>query len=285
MLKFNKILCPVDFSETSIKALQWAEFLAKRFNSELTVLHTIEIPLTSDPYIYDTENAQTQAEKSLETLLAPLTVKHNHLISFGDASPNIKKIADEIEAKLIIMGTRGLKGFRHKFIGSTAEYVMRHASIPVITISPVCGPPHPNLNRALVLVSDVETIPEGELMKAVADELDIHVTLMHVVSFAEPMYKVKSELLPFNTMALETEVTRKKLTKLGTTVFGEGKIYGSAVGFGDITAEILRESNTQMYDFILMSAHSETSHLPFAESKGYNILCDSRIPVITVRRQ
>jgi nucleotide-binding universal stress UspA family protein len=39
---FSKILCPVDLSENSVKALQWTEFLARKYNSEVVVLHVIE---------------------------------------------------------------------------------------------------------------------------------------------------------------------------------------------------------------------------------------------------
>ena len=284
MLTIKKILCPVDFSETSTKALKWSEHFAKQFNSIVTLLHTIEIPLTSDPYIYDTETAQMQAENNLKTLIEPLTVKSDYLVSFGDPSPNIRKIAEEMEANLIVMGTRGLKGLKHRFVGSTAEYVMRNANVPVVTISPLCGTPSRNLNRALLPIADIQKRPvESDFMKDVIDLLNIQVTLMHVVSYSEPIYKVKSELLPFNTMTLETEVTRKELVGLGKDVFGSQRVFGSAVGYGDVVSEILREASTDMYDFVLMGAHSQNSLLPFNDSKGYNILCDSTIPVITVR--
>jgi universal stress protein A len=284
MLKLKKILCPVDFSETSTKALQWAEYFAKRFDSVVTVLHTIEMPLTSDPYIYDTEAAQRKAEENLKSLVTPLTVKNDYLVSFGDASSNIRKIAEELDAGLIVMGTRGLKGFRHRFIGSTAEYMMRNAKMPVITISPACRGPHTDRYRVLIPVTVTEKMPsESDQMKTIVNEFNVQVTLMHVVSFSEAMYKVKSELLPFNTMTLETEVTRKNLVHLATLMFESKKVIGSAVGFGDIVTEILREADTGLYDFILMGAHSEKSLVPFADSKGYNIICDSKIPVITVR--
>jgi nucleotide-binding universal stress UspA family protein len=284
MLKFNKILCPTDFSETSTKALQWAEYLAKRFDSVITVLHTIEAPLTSDPYMFDTLAAQRKAEEKLKSLLAPLTVKNDYLVSFGDPSSNIRKIAEDLDAGLIVMGTRGLKGFRHKFIGSTAEYMMRNANMPVVTISPACVAPEIQRYRFLIPVSQTEKMPrESDQMKMIVNEFNVQVSLMHVVSFSEPMYKVKSELLPFNTMTLETEVTRKNLMHLAKLMFEGNKVYGSTVGFGDIVKEILREADTGLYDFILMGAHSEHSVVPFAESKGYNILSEARIPVITVR--
>jgi universal stress protein A len=284
MLKFKKILCPVDFSETSTKALQWAEYFAKRFESVITVLHTIEVPLTSDPYMYDTEAAQRKAEEKLMSLVAPFTVKNDFLVSFGDPSPNIRKIAEELDAGLIVMGTRGLKGFRHRFIGSTAEYMMRNANRPVVTISPVCGEPCTDRYRVLIPMTNSEKMPrESDQLKMIVNKFNVQVTLMHVVSFSEAMYKVKSELLPFNTMTLETEVTRKNLVHLAELMFDNKKVYGSTVGFGDIVTEILREANTGLYDFILMGAHSEKSLVPFADSKGYNIICDSKIPVITVR--
>jgi hypothetical protein len=46
MVRFKKILCPIDFSETSIKVLQWSECLAKQIGSSITALHAIDIPLT-----------------------------------------------------------------------------------------------------------------------------------------------------------------------------------------------------------------------------------------------
>jgi nucleotide-binding universal stress UspA family protein len=52
--------------------------------------------------------------------------------------PPSKKIADDLKADLIVMGTRGLKGLKHKLVESTADYVMKNSTMPVITISPVC---------------------------------------------------------------------------------------------------------------------------------------------------
>ncbi len=284
MLQFKKILCPVDFSESSTKALQWAEYFAKRFGSMITVLHTVEMPITSDPYMYDTVAAQNKAVESLRRLVAPLEVKNEYLVSFGSPSSNIKKISEELGAGLIVMGTRGLKGFRHRFIGSTAEYVMRNATMPVVTISPVATTPTQDKYRILIPVSETEKLPrKSDQMKMIVDAFKAQVTFMHVVSFTEAMYKVKSELLPFNTMTLETEVTRENLVQVGQAMFGFKKVYGSAVGFGDIVGEILRETDTGIYDFLLMTAHSENSLVPFGDSKGYDIISDSKIPVITVR--
>jgi nucleotide-binding universal stress UspA family protein len=286
MAIFKKILCAVDFSEISVRALQWAEYLAKKFHSELMIMHCISTPAMTDPFFYDSENAQLKTFEMLENFVSGLKINHDKLVCFGEPSIEIPKKAEAIKANVIVMGTAGLTGFSHRLLGSTAEYVMRHATIPVITISPLCTSPRRlEENRVLIPLADVEHAPhDTNIMKEIVDELRAEVNLMHVVSYSERMYQVKSEILPFHATTFETNETNRKLRKIGELAFGS-TIITTSVDFGDVDAGILREAGSELYDFILMSAHPEQLIGLFTNSKGYNIISSAPIPVITVRTE
>lgn len=282
MAIFRKILCAVDFSEVSIRALQWAEYLAKKFDSELMVMHSIGVPMT-DPYFYDAETNKIKASEMLEDFVAPLKIEHQQLICYGEPSIEIHKKAKATNASLIVMGTNGLKGVSHRLLGSTAEYVMRHATTPVITISPICSSPEQKQKRVLIPVTDIHKAPDQmDFMKEIVDELGFEAALMHVVSYSEAMYQTKSEILPFNSMTFETEEIITRLRKMGKAMFGSSAV-PAIVDFGDVDTGILREAGSGMYDFILMSVHPEQFLGSFTNSKGYKIVSNAPVPVITVR--
>ncbi|MCI0441891.1 universal stress protein [bacterium] len=283
MAIFRKILCAVDFSEISIRALQWAEYLAKKFDSELIVMHSISVPMT-DPYFYDAETNQSKVSEILEDFVAPLKIKHDKLICSGEPSIEIRKRAEAIHASVIVMGTSGIKGISHRLLGSTAEHVMRHATIPVITISPLCTSPRRlQENRVLIPLANVDKAPpEMDIMKDIVNALGAEAALMHVVSYSEAMYQVKSEILPFNATTFETKETITKLRKIGQVIFGSSLI-SAAVDFGDVDIGVLREAGSGLYDFILMNIHPEQFLGSFTNSKGYNIVSSAPIPVITMK--
>lgn len=283
MAIFRKILCAVDFSEISVRALQWAEYLAKKSQSELTVMHCISAAAMTDPYFFDSDRAQSKASETLEEFVAPLKIKHDQLVCFGEPSFEICKKAEVTNASLILIGTNGIQGMSHRLLGSTAEYVMRHSKIPVITISPLCTSADEQEKRVLIPIADVHKAPcQMDLMKEIVDELKCEAVLMHVVSYSEPMYQTKSEILPFNTITFETEEMITQLRKIGKAMFGSSLV-PAVVDFGDLDTGILREAGSGYYDFILMSVHPEQFLGSFTNSKGYKIVSHAPIPVITVR--
>ncbi|MCB0301520.1 MAG: universal stress protein [Calditrichaeota bacterium] len=138
--RIDKILVPVDFSDYSKNAVEYAKELANRFNAELVYLHSIhnefhpsyfaggaETLLSLDPKLKD---------RSMTRLKEFAGNKHKStcLILEGSAYHNIVDYADNNEIDLIVMATRGLTGLDHYLIGSTTERVVRLAKTPVLTI-------------------------------------------------------------------------------------------------------------------------------------------------------
>lgn len=133
-IKIKKILCPVDFSEHSLRALTIAQNIAKKWHSELRVLHVvpeqkvkgiIEEPAEIEKYIdYLKENAQEQLQKIDKTL--------NYEILSGIPADEIIKKSKETD--LIVIGSKGRSYTEAIIIGSVAEAVIKNSLKPVLLI-------------------------------------------------------------------------------------------------------------------------------------------------------
>jgi nucleotide-binding universal stress UspA family protein len=136
---FRHILVPHDFSPQATVALRAAAELAKQNGGKLTVLHIL-VPfyLPADTPFGMTPPGDLIAEQRghLERLVTktlgndrlPATVR----VEIGDASQRI--IDAGRRADSIVMATSGRTGLAHFLIGSVAEKVVRHATVPVLTL-------------------------------------------------------------------------------------------------------------------------------------------------------
>jgi universal stress protein A len=135
MQTITHILCPTDFSTTAAKAMKYAEQLAIEANAELTVMHAFDTPaqytLAGQEHPKDPRLLQ-----QLNELLAdsPLGTRIHRIQHAGEAGEVICWMAQNRKCDLIVMGTHGRSGVSHLLFGSVAEYVLRHARCPVVTI-------------------------------------------------------------------------------------------------------------------------------------------------------
>ncbi len=138
------VLCATDFSETAARALLHATKLARRHRARLVLTHIIE-PLPADPYPMPA--ALPTSESSLRELgserlrqlaseIAAPDLQVDTRLETGPPGSQLLEVAEQERADLIVLGTRGLTGFRHLVFGSTAEHVVRCARCPVLTVHP-----------------------------------------------------------------------------------------------------------------------------------------------------
>ncbi|CAA0262713.1 Universal stress protein, UspA family [Tenacibaculum maritimum] len=138
----KKIIVPVDFSKHSEYALKAAALLAKKNNSEVYVLHMLDLHEVSmnDSGRFQQEKAAfflKLAEKKFKDFLKKDFLKEIHItpiIKHFKVFSEINEIADKEGADLIIMGSHGVSGMKEFFIGSNTEKVVRHAKIPVLIV-------------------------------------------------------------------------------------------------------------------------------------------------------
>ena len=134
MTLFQRVLCPVDFSETSTKALLFAERLVRETGAELVLLHAFDVPAS-----YDAAGQYEPARQEIKRQFDELTplhpeIKLDRILHAGPAGEVICWLAQDQHCDLIVMGTHGRTGLRHLLLGSVAEYVLRHSHCPVTTV-------------------------------------------------------------------------------------------------------------------------------------------------------
>lgn len=147
MRQYKELLVAVDFSEQSVKALETACDLGKQLDARLHIVHFVPMPTTSldmegmeveAKYIEELhQNDMDQAAEKLENFIQSHTTADDntakHLCS-GEPETEINSKAAEIHADMIVIGTHGRSGFKHLFMGSVAESVLKSADIPVLCV-------------------------------------------------------------------------------------------------------------------------------------------------------
>jgi len=141
---FKKILVPIDFSPCAAQGLAYAKALATQFGSSLILLHSVDLSYysTNPEYIlYDFPPLLEAAEKSAREQMLELIsgtdwedLEVEHTLQSGHAGEQVCVCARDLDADLIVSSTHGRTGLRRILLGSTAEYIVRHAPCPVLVV-------------------------------------------------------------------------------------------------------------------------------------------------------
>lgn len=158
----KKIIVPTDFSLYSINALRTASKIAKKFNSELIILHALELgkPTKALPQsIYDQEIAyySEPAEEKIKEILEESflkSIKVTPLIKRLSLIEELNEMTANDDIDLIIMGSHGASGVKDYIIGSNAEKIVRTSNIPVLVVKGLAV--KPKFSKA-VFASDFST--------------------------------------------------------------------------------------------------------------------------------
>jgi nucleotide-binding universal stress UspA family protein len=143
MTRFETILVPVDFSAHSKEALDTAIQIAHQFGSTIHLLHCYHIQTAGiapygivmpSGYCADLRDAAEKHLNDWHEIVSNEGIKSESILSADSPSLATNLAAEEIEADLIVMGTRGLSGLKHAVLGSVAERVVRLAPCPVLTV-------------------------------------------------------------------------------------------------------------------------------------------------------
>ena len=146
-IDLDRILVPIDFSEHSKKALEYAVPFAHQFNATLDLLYVVEPTIYPADFSFGQvgfpnveEELRVRGHHELEQLIVKTIggrVKARAIVRTGKAFFEIDRYAQEEEIDLIIIATHGHTGIEHVLFGSTAEKVIRHAPCPVLVIPSV----------------------------------------------------------------------------------------------------------------------------------------------------
>ena len=127
---FEKILVPVDGSETSWKAMEEAKKLAEAFRGEMVVVNVIQPYNNAALLVVPLDQATISQGNEELTKIG----KKEFLLEVGHPSERIIAVSKEKACMSIVIGSRGLSGIAEFFLGSVSSKVSQYASVPVLIV-------------------------------------------------------------------------------------------------------------------------------------------------------
>jgi nucleotide-binding universal stress UspA family protein len=143
---FERILVPLDGSEYSEKAVDYAIGLAKKFSSEIVLVHVVQstAAVVTGPEVLGPSlllDLKKRLEENGHRILSSAEerarkegVKASSKMDYGNPADRIVNAARDEKADLIVIADRGLGSVARFFLGSVANQVSHHASCPVLLI-------------------------------------------------------------------------------------------------------------------------------------------------------
>jgi nucleotide-binding universal stress UspA family protein len=140
---YKRLLCPLDFSESSLSALRFATSLAKESDAHLTLLHVIDVPPDDELLVEQFDAPEfrqfvdDRARRRLEALITAdvrVWCQPGTKVAYGKPYQQILETAASEGSDLIVIGVRGRNPLDLRVFGSTTNQVVRRAPCPVVTL-------------------------------------------------------------------------------------------------------------------------------------------------------
>ncbi len=287
-MTIHKILCPVDFSESSGAALGLAVRLAKDAGATVTLAHVVQPSYVLAPDAgYVLRSIQDVASQEADTGLAACKADGERIapgvpieVVRLDGTPwdSLCRQAREGAFDLIVMGTHGRTGLAHALVGSVAERVVRHAPCPVLVTraAAAAGPPF----RQILCAVDFSE-PSREALRFAAElakQGGATLTVMHVYAKHAPAddRAVEEKVDQLRPALTEWQETARALGAPRVEVaWEEGRAWQA----------IVRRAAEQHHDLVVVGTHGRTGleHV-FLGSVAERVLRHAPCSVLAVRK-
>lgn len=297
MVEIRRILCSVDFSDTSRHALEHAVAIAKWYGSHITLLHVASPAFVLKPPILLAEFADSVStavdkavvEKRLRDWLQPAStagVPTDVLVKAGNPAPCILESAASLPADLLVMGTHGRTGFERFMLGSVTEKVLRKAPCPVLTAPPpattVAKLPYA---RLLCPVDFAESsLAALRFAFSIAKESDAQLTILHVLD-----WPLDDELLVerFDSEEFRRVVEGEARGRLEALVTDDVRTWckpATVVTYGRPYRQILEVAESERADLIVIGVRGRNAlDLALFGSTTNQIVRRASCPVLTLK--
>jgi nucleotide-binding universal stress UspA family protein len=292
MLHIERILCPVDFSESSLTAYDYAQSLARHYQARLFLQHVVDFILPSYDYYAPASYLDEMFRKICADTRGQLQefakshmrngVQPECLVYEGAVTDSILSFAEAQKVDLIVMGMHGLKGPDRVTLGSVAEKVLRKARCPVLvvrrperdSVSPGRAQAPIQL-RKIVFCTDFSdhSIRALEYALSAAAEYDAELTLLHVL-----------EDVPSSANIEEAIATAtKQLDKLIPTEGVKAAKIKTVVRIGRAYQQIIQLALEIQADLLIMAVRGRNAlDLAVFGSTTYRVIQLGSCPVLAV---
>jgi nucleotide-binding universal stress UspA family protein len=274
----RNVLCPVDFSKHSQRALGYAALLASRNDARLTVLF-VEDPLLAAAATGTSVLATTRAD--LQRFTERTVTRYgigpgstNVRIAVGAPYREIARTAGQLECDLIVMGAHGVTGPSKLMLGSTTERVLRGAAVPILAIPPSSGRAATAVPRGWPKRQAIAPVELGRHLRRdvaaaaeVVEQLGTGLVLLHVVP-----PRNRSRLLKARTQLEAVVKTLKSAAVVGRHVVAgrpDEQITAMAADAGADLVILTRRRGKGLFGARLGTI-------------SYRVLCDAETPVMAL---
>lgn len=290
---YEKILVPLDGSELAEVSLPFAEELAGRLGSEVTLVHVIksvddpQLPMHKSYIQKIIETVKRDAKKHLEKP-GGKTIKIESVILVGHPAKEILDYADKEGIGLIIMSTHGRTGIKRWALGSVADKVVRASNQPVALIR--CGGACAKLREKGIINKALVSLDGSKRSEAIipyieelASKLKAEVVLLHL--WEPDYYTITEERLA--RMKSSKESAEDYIGQMAAKLKQKGIVAKSdfrALDGGTEAEEILKVADEINADIVAMSTHGRSGVGRWAMgSVAEKVIQIGSTPVLLVR--
>lgn len=278
--KIDRILMPVDFSETGLLALEHATYMARIFKADLYLLYVVEViefPFNLNSPVLITAHDYDQIEQAAKEKLNDLAQKIStgssinviKLVTRGRVITGIREAAKENKIDIIVMGTHGAKGFDEYFIGSNAHKAVTIAPCPVITIQH-----HAKKVGFKKIVMPIDnSLHSRQKVNTVIDIATKYGAEVHILGLLNSTEVIDENKFDIKLDSVEKVVKSAGLTYVRKVVKGENLATAAMDYSKEINGELI----------VIMTDHESNLTGMFLGAFSKQIINHSKIPVMSIK--
>ena len=282
----HNVLIATDFSHHSDIALRFGLSLAQLYGAQAEIVYV----LPTDEYVIAGPEGLHAAKEAARRDLLDFKSRLEHLRDLGDSedfhismlegpvAECLLQCARERKIDLIVVGTHGRGGFGKVILGSVAEKIFRHSSVPVMTVGPNIHP-HRGINQTHHILAPCDLTPRShpavEYAGALAEEHNSQLTVLHIVDRLAEVTNLDPERVK--------EEIKKQLVELVGRHAAHVAV-GYRVEFGNVAPAILRVASEIDSDFIVLGVRPSSGVFDrFMWPIAYELVRSAACPVLTIR--
>jgi nucleotide-binding universal stress UspA family protein len=273
----NPIIVAVDFSNSSIRAVEYAIPLANKLKSTIELIWVDKLT-PAEPFYPDTSaQNRNEAKKRFEELIIQYSKKLakgvtlEYKLKKGKIYHEVDNLARMVKAEMIITGTHGISGFEEFWIGSNAFKIVTYATCPVITIRHDY-PVKKSIERILAPIDgSAETLQKLPFVVKLAHlfKSEVHIVTTHS-SHLKSIQRITEKYAQVATGFLQQHGVR----------FVEDSIIAN-----DLTKAVLAYANSVDADLMAIMTEQETPVTIMLGPQAQQMINRSSIPVLSVHPQ
>ena len=263
----RKVLAALDGTKASESILPYLETMLSSQDADVTLAHAIRE--ASAPLLQKANGYLNRIARGLRAKGAVVEIR----VLVGKPATTIVDLAVNGGYSLVVMCSKGKKGLRRWILGSVAEEVLRHSTVPVLIVHPwTKAGEKPRIKRIVVPLDGSHR--SGSILP--------HVAPLAKATGAKVLFMTTVD--PRAKNGYPVEVIAKNLFREQKNLHREGISTELAIRYGDPVLEILSYGDVQNADMLALSTHGRTGvERALYGSVAESVLRNGKLPMLVLR--